>query len=401
MRILIVSPYFYPFENPRAHRWTSIAMEWARLGHTVDVLTSAKTTASESILSDKIELFPVGQASLREWSGNPDSVFRQKLLEVGKWFFKLWVWPDSSMYWIKPAQKKIDKLLSDYNYDLVVSVSLPFSSHLVVLPHQSKHDFKWIVDVGDPFIQNSDFLINNRFIYSKKNERTERQVMEAADVVCVTTDSLKAHYENRYELKSVRVIGPIASSKLPVAEKEKLEEGITIGYFGSLYDHVRTAEVLRPFLDHLGGLDLRNTIRLDFYGYYRQGVVDQIKKMGEKSGCSIRFYDWIEREKVIDYMSKKTFLLSLGNNSNLQLPSKVIDYFAARRPIIHINVVDKDPVINMLEAHNCKLIWPTEITLTEVFLKTRRTDWLDVGIAQQALSDYGAENAAKKYLSTI
>ena len=46
-------------------------------------------------------------------------------------------------------------------------------------------------------------------------------------------------------------------------------------------------------------------------------------------------------------------LLSIGNKNPNQIPSKVIEYLATGKPIIHFTEIDDDPVINLSnEFHN-------------------------------------------------
>ena len=50
-------------------------------------------------------------------------------------------------------------------------------------------------------------------------------------------------------------------------------------------------------------------------------------------------------------------LLSIGNKNPNQIPSKVIEYLATGKPIIHFTEIDDDPVINLSnEFHNLVIL---------------------------------------------
>ena len=49
--------------------------------------------------------------------------------------------------------------------------------------------------------------------------------------------------------------------------------------------------------------------------------------------------DYIPREELLYNLSQMDFLVNLQNNTNVQVPSKLIDYCLARRPILDISSV--------------------------------------------------------------
>ncbi|MBK6620793.1 MAG: hypothetical protein IPG32_07935 [Saprospirales bacterium] len=67
MRIILLTPYYFPYNNPRAHRWTEIAREWAKRGWEVHVVCSRNREGSAyGAHPEGVWVHPVGFNSLKE-----------------------------------------------------------------------------------------------------------------------------------------------------------------------------------------------------------------------------------------------------------------------------------------------------------------------------------------------
>ena len=160
MKILIISYSYYPDLNPRAFRWASIAEYWTRKNHDVTVVT----TSNHNIISeDNIEGVEVirvpeswfgllrKQLSLVKTKNNQNDSFpknkkmnkpssfnkalgltRKVLRLIYKYTLRNFQWPDYAWTWITPTKRKIQELIKlKGQFDIMISVSHPFSSHLI------------------------------------------------------------------------------------------------------------------------------------------------------------------------------------------------------------------------------------------------------------------------------
>ena len=66
MRLLIIAPYYYPYINPRAFRWTAIAEHWAEAGIEVHVVCSKREDWPDYSRHKGVHLHRVGYNSLKE-----------------------------------------------------------------------------------------------------------------------------------------------------------------------------------------------------------------------------------------------------------------------------------------------------------------------------------------------
>ena len=75
------------------------------------------------------------------------------------------------------------------------------------------------------------------------------------------------------------------------------------------------------------------------------------------------FHSQVSRNEALNLMvSSFHCLVSVGNLNPNQIPSKVIEYIATGKPVIHFAEIDKDPVINISKQFN------------NLFIVTRDTD---------------------------
>jgi hypothetical protein len=86
-------------------------------------------------------------------------------------------------------------------------------------------------------------------------------------------------------------------------------------------------------------------------------------------------------------------LLSIGNKNPNQIPSKVIEYLATGKPIIHFTEIDDDPVINLSnEFHNLVILNKSDdekklsLLIEEMFNKIEKFD------TDRFINNYTAES---------
>ena len=88
------------------------------------------------------------------------------------------------MFWIYSIWKNRKKI--DINYDIIISVSLPFSSHIAAYIINRGNNKKWIMDIGDPFSLKNNAFENNRYLYKSLNYYFENKFYKKADQVVFT-----------------------------------------------------------------------------------------------------------------------------------------------------------------------------------------------------------------------
>ena len=114
---------------------------------------------------------------------------------------------------------------------------------------------------------------------------------------------------------------------------------IKISYFGIFTKGVRSPD---SFLELV-----KKNNELEFSWYVNEDSKKIIKSCDINDDKHI-FYPQVSREEAQKLMVNSSHcLLSIGNKNPNQIPSKVVEYLATGKPIIHFTEIDDDPVISL------------------------------------------------------
>lgn len=361
MRILLLTPYFFPYQNPRAYRWTAIARQWAEWGWEVHAVCSKHPSGYGEEKWEGVFLHHAGFNSAKEaiYRSFPSVPRRGEPQKGGKLpalmgklndlILKPWYWPDDAFLWISPSRKKGMELLARDRFDAIVSVSLPFSAHWAGRSLKKQFpDVKWLADIGDPFVQ-KDHPLNNAWLYGRKNLAAELSVLQIADLAVVTNEGLKKAYLESYPglQTPLHCIPPLASPLGPFQEKKEGHgTALNLGYFGSFFPRIREPEAMLRFFEQL--LKTRQDWILHIFGPVFENfwpVFDRFSHLKPH----LRFHGSVERSEVVTAMRNMDVLIMLGNTTGFQLPSKWADYLASGRPVLHLMQTPDDPGLNLVK----------------------------------------------------
>ena len=368
-RILIVTAWYYPFIHPRAHRWTSLAEYWAAQGHQVDVVCARRRDCPAYSVLNGVQVQRVGFDSLKElfyyWRRSAKGRGRvgagvqrpgwgmRLLTGLYSGIWKKIYFPDDAAIWFFPARRKVLELLRKDSYDALITVSLPFTGHLIGLAAKRHFpDVHWLADIGDPFTIQAQPL-NNSLFYKNLSRRLEKRVLEQADQLTVTHPAAKRAYHKYFGSVAQKIqlapplLHPIppeepSTKPNPLALPSSIKHGIRLGYFGALYAPVRTPDAFLVLLEKvfLNRPDLIGRLQAHFFGDVFPEFFQKLNKAE-----AVQLHGLQSRQTVRAAMQQMDFLLNIGNTTDYQLPSKVVDYLAAGKPVLHLSYVADDPFV--------------------------------------------------------
>ena len=370
MRILIVTAWYHPFIQPRAHRWTALAEHWAAAGHRVYVVTGRHRGYEKYAVINGVHVHRAGFDSLKEvfyyyFSGKnaryrpggavePPGLLSRLLFFLYKKIWKNICFPDDAGLWYFPALRRAGKIVREFDVQALVSVSFPFTGHLVgrTLKKRYPH-LPWVADTGDPFTIH-DVPLYNTFLYGTINRRLEKSILQQADYYTVTTSALKKKYGQVFGetfCRKIEVVPPLCHPFAFPAPGDYPEEWsiekrageIRLGYFGAFLSRIRTPFAL---LNMLGDLkrqrpDIFPRLRLHILGEILPEFLPAFQKHPE-----VKLYGLCSREQARAVMTQMDALIHVGNRTDYQLPSKAADYLASDRPVIHLSYLDEDPFVD-------------------------------------------------------
>ena len=366
-RILIVTHQFIPHQSPRTTRWKLLYDELIESGYDVTVITGT------SQLSEDPNIKYIGNKkasgivkNLRTQSNiKQDSSYKNylyKLLKkIYRFFYKFFAWPDYTMFWIFSIWKNRKKI--DIDYDLIISVSLPFSSHVAAYIINKDKNKKWIMDIGDPFSLKTNAFENNRYLYKSLNYYFENKFYKKAHQVVFThQESADEHkiFFNMPENK-VTIGSPISTFSQELFQKSVSfnyeAKPITIGYFGVLTKGVRSPSQVLKFLQQTD-FELHWYTNSDSREMIKQNKIDFNRN---------KLFDMVTRNEALEKMVTSLHcLLSIGNLNPAQLPSKIIEYISTGKPVLHFVEIKDDPVLEIAKEFSNLIVIDKNSNITEV-----------------------------------
>jgi glycosyltransferase involved in cell wall biosynthesis len=267
-------------------------------------------------------------------------------------------WPDYACGWIFPALAMARKLCQSKQFDWVITVSHPFTGHMVGwLLHRHMQGARWLVDIGDPFSLMDDPSPNNYRLYSRVNKWIESRVLSLSDAISVTTQSTLQIYEKNFPVVSGKtyIIPPLLS--LPDVShtgKLRLDDTIHLIFVGTLYKKLRNPQFLMKCVSalkrSLHDVRIDRRIELHFYGAVNDCAA-------ELDACTpdirenVFVHGLVERGEVMSAMMNANILVNIGNDSETQLASKVIEYMSIGKPVLNLVSHDRDLSVDALAEY--------------------------------------------------
>lgn len=326
MKILIISGIFYPEQTPRTFRTSELAIQLAKYGHDVKLIVPR----GDFDFVSYSKKYNVEVQTYKPWN-TTTKISGSKFLNR--------VWSRCMRQFFSYPQIKILRnlrkvlLKNDVKYDLLISIAAPHAVHWTIgLLYKSgkKIADKWIADCGDPFMLNATDSFAPPFYFRYLEELWNKE----CDFITVPTDSSYRGYYPEYHHK-IRVIPQGFNFEEVKLDEYCINPVPTFAFSGAFILKRRDP---RPILDYM--LEKGYNFKAIFYTKqieFLEGYAEYNDKIEVRS--------YIPRLDLIKELSKMDFLLNLENGTNVQTPSKLIDYALAKRPILSLNCQNINKIV--------------------------------------------------------
>jgi len=322
-KILIVSRSFYPMNSPRSFRTTELVKEFARQGHNVTLYTVKDETHHPDFEKKYgVTIKDLGQPLFREIPATGGRFKNISARALNRGLSLLFEYPNIELAWrVKRA------LTQESGYNLLISIAVPHPIHWGVAAVRSEeHPVAdvWAADCGDPYMGEAMDSFRKLFYF----KYVEKWFCRKADVITVPIEEAKKAYYPEFREK-IRVIPQgFDFDEIPIDKNGYTPNTVpTFAYAGGLIPGGRDPGA---FLDYLAGLE--KEYRCIFYTRNRS----MVQPFAEKSGGRIEIRDYIPRSDLLQELSRMDFLVNVENKTGKQLPSKLIDYSIAGRPVLSV-----------------------------------------------------------------
>jgi hypothetical protein len=343
-------------------RWSSILEEWVRMGHEVEVVSGHPSADSAEFTRNGVKVFAAaGLGDLRtQIHATRTGWFRRQILRVLRFVYGLtWrniQWPDYACLWVRPAVRVVRDRIEAFKPDCLISVSHPFSGHLVGYLIKRRHpSLPWYVDIGDPFSFLEHVKVNNSLLYRQINKSVERKVLTQAEGISVTTEGTRQRYEELWPATALKieVMPPLLRGRAEdfwrptLLAKGGAQKWI---FLGTLYPGLRSPDLLIKFFENYVKRYPHDPISLHFFGEYRQ-CASEILAARALLGNRLVLHGSVPEEESRRQLLAADGLLHIGNHTPMQLPSKVVEYAATGKRILNFYSIENDSSREFFSAH--------------------------------------------------
>jgi hypothetical protein len=256
--------------------------------------------------------------------------------------FDLPLWnrrPDEYVSWRPKALRAVRDYARSRSYkpDLIATFGQPMSDHLIGLELKKLYGVPWAAHFSDPWVDNP-FNRYDRFT-RRANLSLERKVMEAADRLIFTShetiDLVLAKYPRSWKEKA-RVLPHSFDPSLYPSHSGESRAGMTIRYMGEFYGK-RTP---KPLIQTLRALlattpELLKDVRFELIGPVNPETLDGLRLEEMPEGL-IHIKASVDYQESLRLAANADGLLIIDAPAkrSVFLPSKLIDYIGAARPIL-------------------------------------------------------------------
>ncbi len=352
-RIVICSYFFYPEQRPRAFRAFELAKQFVKDGNQVEVLIPEKQydytriyskygfRVTQIVQENRLGMKSIGTGGIKKRFPGADNISRSAIVKkrVKALIRNLY------LYLFGEIQFGFSKYLSKVlrgkrnDFDIVVSVGLPFAVHRGVYKALRKKPGTIktkIADYGDPFYFNP---VGRKIFLHKK---IEKSVLAFFDYVLVPEERARKAYSYYNIDKKIRVIPQgVDYSEIKTADDRRNGAVATFAYAGNFYRDIRNPRSFFEFLK-----TRKEPFEFQIYTDIKNGPsFSCIKEYIETDPKRFVLKKYLPRFDCIYELSKCDFLVNIENKGGVQVPSKLIDYGLAGRPVLSFSQDNFDPEI--------------------------------------------------------
>lgn len=224
---------------------------------------------------------------------------------------------DPDRTWVKNASK----YSSDRQFDLIISLSFPVSSHktaLNLIQNETVKYKSWIQIWEDPW---SSCLYANKYTASKRSKMRKIEdylLSKAEKVVYVSPLTLEKQKNDfpKYKQKMSCIVLPSSNCENHKSNNQEIK----CGYFGEYVSYVRN---IVPFYNAVNELNISTRI---------VGGSDLKLEETEK----IKIQERVPYTKCKEYENEADILVNISNLSGGQIPGKIYYYSATNKYILFI-----------------------------------------------------------------
>jgi glycosyltransferase involved in cell wall biosynthesis len=244
--------------------------------------------------------------------------------------------PDEKWLWMRPAARAARALASAQPFHAIASFGQPWSDHLIGRRLHRELGIPWLAHFSDPWTD-SPYLRGAAWQW-RVWKRMERDVAADADALVFvnvqTAERAMRKYPPDWRRKVYIVPHGYDRSMLPAAVPSADAGPLRVAYTGRFYAGRRTPEALLRAIASLRAKRRQLPLRITFAGTPDRPSLALASALGVDDLVEFRGrLSWADSMSVA-MGADLLLVIDAPSNTNLFLPSKLIDYLPLRKPIL-------------------------------------------------------------------
>ncbi len=318
--------------------------------------------------------------------------------------------PDVFLYWHLSIYRKIHNRWRGIKFDAILTFPYPFSSAILGLILKKRLNVKWICFFSDPWADNPHF--GYRGIAKWINLKLESAVLRNVTRVVFPSPEMRDSYIGKYPFIKDKACVLEHSFDAGMYRDISARRGgrMTVRHIGSFYK-IRNArsffEAVRNLID--AGELREDEILIELAGEilpkFRKYHMELIEKLG--LGRIVRMTGAVSYTESLSLMKSSDLLLIIDApiKGSVFLPSKLIDYIGAERPILALTPSDSASAMIIGKVGGW-LAEPDDVAqiserLLEILRCHKKGTLDETRPSKEAGKEYDISNHIEKFLTII
>ena len=392
-KVLIITYYWPPAGGPGVQRWLKFVKYLPGFGiepvvyipenptyPLIDEGLLSEVDPNTTIISQKI-IEPYAWASAfskNDTKRISSGIIPNKKKQSAMQQFMLWVRgnvfiPDARVFWVKPSVKYLSKYIRENNIETIITTGPPHSLHMIGVKLKQQLGVKWVADFRDPWTTiGYHKALKLAPAAEKKHKGLEKQVLNTADHILVTSPTTKKEFE-ALTTKPITVI--TNGYDIENVAKQALDQKFTLAHIGSFLSE-RNPAILWEVLAELISEDanFKTHFELKLIGAVSREVLDAIERNGLTAYLNNMGY--VSHDEALIQQRKSQVLLMVeidSEETKCIIPGKLFEYMVSERPVIAIGPQGAD-FAEIIQSTNCGIF----VSYNEKEkLKTALTDYFN------------------------
>jgi len=265
---------------------------------------------------------------------------------------------DSKIGWIPFAVKKGERIIEKERISNIYCSVGPFSSAIVGYKLSKKFNIPLVIDYRDLFIGKPDesYFSNWHMRYAYQ---WESKVLVRSKRVIINTHKAKKRIQQLYPMvdrnKFDVIYNGYDNADFSDIRFDKISKDIVFTYTGGFYGDRTPKFFIKALNELIKKKLLSNNIKFQFIGNYSEEVFTMLKDKTISEYIVVKTQ--VDHKKAVKFLTESDFLMLFISHkgSEIVIPAKLFEYFAARKPILAM-CPPQGEAAELIMSHNAGIV---------------------------------------------